>query len=223
MSVILPPAILGPEKAVPLLWAPGIFALFLQETVNAHKILVLVWGKRFFSWGGGCVKMKPFVLLAFPLFYSNFWPNSRPIHVARPIVVLWRFPCFIGISGGFGVLEPRIHHLPFVGPKMAFSSSQTLRFKGKMANFEARATVKTAERTPKGQMVPFSRMHGGGGGGSANFIFMAWIFLIYGNWNMAQKRATKSTLIGFALFRLFWRFSQAVLHGVPLTEWQLLR
>ena len=24
----------------------------------------------------------------FPLFYSNFWPNLRPIHVARPIVVL---------------------------------------------------------------------------------------------------------------------------------------
>ena len=27
-------------------------------------------------------------------FYSNFWPNLRPIHVARPIVVLWRFVTF---------------------------------------------------------------------------------------------------------------------------------
>ena len=38
----------------------------------------------------GRAKWVPFVLLAFfPLFYSNFWPNLRPIHVARPVVVLW--------------------------------------------------------------------------------------------------------------------------------------
>ena len=37
---------------------------------------------------GGRMKMEPFVLLAlFPL-YSNFWRNSRPICLARPVVVL---------------------------------------------------------------------------------------------------------------------------------------
>ena len=30
----------------------------------------------------------------FPQFYSTFWPNSGAIHVARPVVVLWRFPLF---------------------------------------------------------------------------------------------------------------------------------
>ena len=37
MSVIFPPAILGPEMAAPILWAP-IFWFFLLETPHAHKI-----------------------------------------------------------------------------------------------------------------------------------------------------------------------------------------
>ena len=38
MSVIFPPAILGPEMAAPILWAPGNFGLFLLESPHAHKI-----------------------------------------------------------------------------------------------------------------------------------------------------------------------------------------
>ena len=32
------PAILGPETAAPILWAPGIFGFFLLEKPHAHKI-----------------------------------------------------------------------------------------------------------------------------------------------------------------------------------------
>ena len=38
MSVIFPPAILGPEMAAPILWVPGSFVFFLQENLHAHKI-----------------------------------------------------------------------------------------------------------------------------------------------------------------------------------------
>ena len=39
VSVIFPPAILGPKTAAPILWAPGIFfGFFLLENPRAHKI-----------------------------------------------------------------------------------------------------------------------------------------------------------------------------------------
>ena len=38
MSIIFPPVIPGPEMAAPILWAPGIFWLFLLEHPHAHKI-----------------------------------------------------------------------------------------------------------------------------------------------------------------------------------------
>ena len=38
MSFIFPPTILGLEMAAPILWAPGIFWLFLLEKPRAHKI-----------------------------------------------------------------------------------------------------------------------------------------------------------------------------------------
>ena len=38
ISVIFPPAFLGPEMAAPILWAPGIFWLFCWKTRHAHKI-----------------------------------------------------------------------------------------------------------------------------------------------------------------------------------------
>ena len=47
VSVIIPPAILGPEMAAPILWAPGIFWFFLLENPHAHKI-------PRFRGGGGC-------------------------------------------------------------------------------------------------------------------------------------------------------------------------
>ena len=102
----------------------------------------------------GRVKMALFVLLAcFPLLYSNFWPNLRPIHVARPLVVLWCcdafFPFFIGISGGFGVLEPRLHHLYFSGLKMPFQAPKTLRFKRENRQFRSEKYYKIGERNAK--------------------------------------------------------------------------
>ena len=38
MSVVFLPAILGPEMAVPILWAPVIFWFFLLENPHAHEI-----------------------------------------------------------------------------------------------------------------------------------------------------------------------------------------
>ena len=38
MSIKFLPVILGPEMAAPILWAPGIFGLFLLENPHAHKI-----------------------------------------------------------------------------------------------------------------------------------------------------------------------------------------
>ena len=64
----------------------------------------------------------------FSLFYSNFGPNLRPMHVARPIVVLTRPLSLRAFQGWFWVLKPQIHHLSFSGPKMAFSSSQNTTF-----------------------------------------------------------------------------------------------
>ena len=64
------------------------------------------------------------------------------------------FPSSIGISGGFGVLEPQIHHLSFLGPKMAFSSSQNTTFEEKMANFEANITVKQGKKRQKDKWYP---------------------------------------------------------------------
>ena len=37
MSVIFPSAILRPEMATPILWAPGISVFFLQENLHVHK------------------------------------------------------------------------------------------------------------------------------------------------------------------------------------------
>ena len=37
MSIKFPPAILGPEMAAPILWAPRIFWFFLLENPHAHK------------------------------------------------------------------------------------------------------------------------------------------------------------------------------------------
>ena len=64
----------------------------------------------------------------FPWFKVIFGPiEANPCSEANCGVVTF-FPSFIGISGGFWVLEPQIHHLSFSGPKMAFSSSQNTTF-----------------------------------------------------------------------------------------------
>ena len=61
----------------------------------------------------------------------------------------------------FGVLEPRIHHLSFSGPT-PFRAPKTLRFKGKMANFEAKNTIKQWKKHQKDKWYPFHACTGGG-------------------------------------------------------------
>ena len=52
MPVIFPPAILEPEMAAPILWAPGIFWFFLLENSRAHKIPRFRGGGSWVSWKG---------------------------------------------------------------------------------------------------------------------------------------------------------------------------
>ena len=54
VSKKFPPAILGPEMAAPILWAPGIFWFFLLENPHAHKIPLFRGGgvMGFFGRGG---------------------------------------------------------------------------------------------------------------------------------------------------------------------------
>ena len=51
VSVKFVSAILGPEMAAPILWAPGISAFFLQENSMSIKFLVLGGGILFFLGG----------------------------------------------------------------------------------------------------------------------------------------------------------------------------
>ena len=52
MPVIFPPAILRPEMAAPILWAPGIFSSFCRKTPMPIKLLVLGGGGVGFEGGG---------------------------------------------------------------------------------------------------------------------------------------------------------------------------
>ena len=60
-----------------------------------------------------------------------------------------------------GSWNPELTICPFRARKWPFQAPKTLRFKGKMANFEAKNTIKQGKKTPKGQMVPISRVYGG--------------------------------------------------------------
>ena len=53
VSIKFPPAILGPARAAPILWAPGIFWFFLLENPHAHKIPPFRGGVVVFLEGGG--------------------------------------------------------------------------------------------------------------------------------------------------------------------------
>ena len=46
-------AILGPEMGAPILWAPGIFAFFLQENLQVHKIPRFSGGEGYFGFSAG--------------------------------------------------------------------------------------------------------------------------------------------------------------------------
>ena len=67
MSIKFPPAILGPEMAAPILWAPGIFAFFLQDNPHAHKTPPFRGGGRGF-FGRGGVEVRILFLWAWGFF-----------------------------------------------------------------------------------------------------------------------------------------------------------
>ena len=126
---------------------------------HAHKIPCfrgfLVFGK---GGGVGRVKMEPFVHLAFfALVCSNFWPNLRPIPVARPVVVLWRLHLFYRHFKWFwGLGTP---NSPFVlfGPGNAlFELPKHYVLKGEWPILKRK--VQKNGGMPKGEMVPFSCM-----------------------------------------------------------------
>ena len=52
VSVKFLSAILGPEMAAPILWAPGKIAFFLQEDLHVHKIPRFRGGGGYFGLGG---------------------------------------------------------------------------------------------------------------------------------------------------------------------------
>ena len=95
----------------PILWAPGIFAFFLQENLHVHKIPRFGW----------------------------FW--------------------------GLGTPNP-----PFV---LFGAENETLRLKGKMANFEAKNTVKQGKERQKDKWYPF---HASRGGSADPIFFMRGFF-----------------------------------------------
>ena len=70
VSIKFPPAILGPEMAAPILWAPGIFWFFLLENPHAHEIPP-------FRGGGG-----------------GFWVFLEGGGVEVPILFLWAWGFF---------------------------------------------------------------------------------------------------------------------------------
>ena len=60
-SVIFPPAILGPEMAAPILWAPGTLGFSCWKPRHAHKIPRLKWGgsANLIFMGVGCFSDFP--------------------------------------------------------------------------------------------------------------------------------------------------------------------
>ena len=117
--------------------------------------------------------MEPFVVLAFfPLFYAHFCQILRRIPVFRPTAVLLGFPLVLQASGLFVGLGGQMYHLSFSTPTMALLTlKKTLRFKGKMSNFDATSTLKLGKKTPKGQMAPVHTCTGEGLGEGVRIIW----------------------------------------------------
>ena len=65
MFVVFLPAVLGPEMAVPILWAPGIFGFSLLGSSHAHKIACFRGGCFYLEGGGGSAN---FILWAWGFF-----------------------------------------------------------------------------------------------------------------------------------------------------------
>ena len=68
MSMKFPPAILGPEMAAPVLWAPGIFGSFCWKTPMPIKFPPFRGGGRGFFWKGGGVEVPILFLWGMGIF-----------------------------------------------------------------------------------------------------------------------------------------------------------
>ena len=103
----------------------------------------------------GRVKMEPLVLLAFSLCFKVMFAQkeANPCYEANlsGLVALSLILLAFRLSW---VLKPRIHHLSCWTPKWAFLHSKTSRFKGKMSNFDAKATIKLGHNAKR--ISPFS-------------------------------------------------------------------
>ena len=112
----------------------------------------------------GPVRIGLFVLLAvFSPILKSFLSNLMPIHPMRPTMVLLGFP---SVCRHFGCLRPRNPSSPFVlcdchNGRFYTTRLQTLytqkrlRFRGRMSDFDARATIKSGVTKPTGQIDPF--------------------------------------------------------------------
>ena len=88
MSVIFPPAILGPEMAAPILWAPGILGIFLLENPHPHKIPPFR-GRGFWAFlerGGGSAN---FVLMGVGIFPKLALPCQESKFHCAPREEAW--------------------------------------------------------------------------------------------------------------------------------------
>ena len=75
VSIKFPPAFLGPEMAAPILWAPGILGLFLQENPHAHKIPPVRGSSgSFLEAGGGSAS---FIFMGAGIFLTEVGPRIQ--------------------------------------------------------------------------------------------------------------------------------------------------
>ena len=79
MSVIFPLAILGPEKAAPILWAPGIFGSFCWKAPHTHKIPRFRGGVGVFLERGGGVEVP--ILFYGHGDFSDFKQQERGLNL----------------------------------------------------------------------------------------------------------------------------------------------
>ena len=70
MSVKFLSAILGPEMAAPILWAPRIPVFFLQENLHVHRIPRFLGGGYFGFGGGGS---PDFIFVGAGIFLMDGW------------------------------------------------------------------------------------------------------------------------------------------------------
>ena len=103
------PAILGPERAAPILWAPGIIALFLQENLHAHKI-PLLGGIFWIFWGGSAdlifMGAKIFLNIIhseFKLYFSIPGCSVRQSFFGKTIWKAFQQEFGVGSGAGFAI------------------------------------------------------------------------------------------------------------------------